>query len=750
MAGRRASAALTVRDLHVYYGASHALQGVDITVGAGCHAVVGRNGMGKTTLCNTIMGLTPARSGSIRFEGRELTGRSPNEIAGLGVGYTPQGRRLWPSLTVDEHLRLCQRKGGSWDVDRVYAQFPRLAERRSNGGAQLSGGEQQMLAISRALLADPRLLVLDEPTEGLAPVIVDQVIALLQRLASEGEVAILLVEQNIAVATEVADDVAIMSNGRITTVLPAAELGADRALQQRLLGVGRVEEGEGESEGEGAAGTVAEAGPRTAGRAPRPPAREVASLPRPAAAGASARFPSSSRFGYTPPARWSRAAWSANGARGGDGAPPSSPASPTAPRARAPAAPIATHDQGGAVLVVGTFDTKAAELGFIRDRLRDAGVPVRTVDLSTSGRPSGADVPPHHVAGAHPRGAGAVFTGDRGTAVKGMTEAFERWMRGAGHVGGVVSAAGSGGTALATPAMRALPVGVPKVMVSTVASGDVSPYVGPSDITMMYSVTDIAGLNRISRRVLANAADAMIGMARGPEAGGEGGKPALGLTMFGVTTTAVNQAVERLPGWECLVFHATGTGGRSMEKLADSALLDAALDLTTTEVADHLVGGVFAADEDRFGAFVRSGIPWVGSLGATDMVNFGARETVPDRFADRLFYEHNPQVTLMRTTPDENRAIARFITARVNRMGGPVRLLIPEGGVSALDAPGQAFDDPAARAALFDTVRETFEETATRRLVSVPHHINDPAFADAAVAALGEVTPRMENARAAV
>ena len=709
-----AAPALTVRDLHVYYGASHALQGVDITVGRGCHAVVGRNGMGKTTLCNTILGLTPAKSGSIRFENKELTGRSPNEIAGLGIGYTPQGRRLWPSLTVDEHLRLCARKGGSWDVERVYAQFPRLAERRNNGGAQLSGGEQQMLAISRALLADPRLLVLDEPTEGLAPVIVDQVIELLQRLAREGDVAILLVEQNIAVATQVADDVAIMSNGRITTVLPAEELGADRALQQRLLGVGRT--------GDDAEPLTERARPRTSAKV------EPTDRP-PAPAG-----PSRSRWGYVPPARWSKDRWE----------------KPSNDAPAVSAAPVATHDQGGAVLIAGTFDTKAAELNFIRDRLREGGVPVRTVDLSTSGKPSGADVPPHHVAGAHPRGAGAVFTGDRGTAVKGMTEAFERWMEGAGNVGGVISAAGSGGTALATPAMRVLDVGVPKVMVSTVASGDVAPYVGPSDITMMYSVTDVAGLNRISRKVLANAADAMIGMARSADPQTVSQKPAVGLTMFGVTTTAITQVVERLPDWECLVFHATGTGGRSMEKLADSNLLDAALDLTTTEVADHVVGGVFAATDDRFSAFIRTPVPYVGSLGALDMVNFGARETVPERFADRLFYEHNPQVTLMRTTPDENRAFARFITARLNRMNGPVRFLIPEGGVSALDAPGQPFDDAAARAALFDTVRETFEETANRRLVSVPHHINDPLFADAAVAALAEVAPRMERTLAAV
>jgi ABC-type branched-subunit amino acid transport system ATPase component len=240
VAKRGGTHALSIRDLHVYYGASHALQGVNITLSEGVHAVLGRNGMGKTTLCNAIMGMKEVSSGSIKFDGQELTSLPSHRIAALGVGYTPQGRRLWPSLTVDDHLRLCQRKGSAWSVDRVYAQFPRLAERRRNGGAQLSGGEQQMLAISRALLSDPDLLILDEPTEGLAPVIVDQVIALLQTLANEGGCAILLVEQNIKVATEVAQDVAIMVNGRVTNVLPAAQLAADKALQQRLLGVGRV------------------------------------------------------------------------------------------------------------------------------------------------------------------------------------------------------------------------------------------------------------------------------------------------------------------------------------------------------------------------------------------------------------------------------------------------------------------------------------------------------------------------------
>ena len=234
-----ASTALSIHQLQVYYGASHALQGVDLTLKSGVHAVVGRNGMGKTTLCNAIMGLIPVRSGSIRVAEQDIAGLVPHQISRLGVGYTPQGRRLWQSLTVHEHLRLCEVKKGAWTIARIYETFPRLAERRHNGGGQLSGGEQQMLAISRALLHDPRLLILDEPTEGLAPVIVAQVEELLHKLAESSDVAILLIEQNIGVATRVADDVSIMVNGVITTQMNAAELGDDRELQQRLLGVGR-------------------------------------------------------------------------------------------------------------------------------------------------------------------------------------------------------------------------------------------------------------------------------------------------------------------------------------------------------------------------------------------------------------------------------------------------------------------------------------------------------------------------------
>ena len=232
---------LKIEDLHVYYGESHAIQGVSLTLERGVLSVVGRNGMGKTTLCNTITGLKRARSGSIRVDGREVSTLEPHQIHNLGVGYVPQGRRVWPSLSVDEHLRLAAgvKRDAAWTVERVYQTFPRLAERRGNGGSQLSGGEQQMLAISRALLADPKLLVMDEPTEGLAPVIVDQVERMLVTLAEEGEMAILVIEQNIGVATAVSDQVAIMVNGRINRIMDARALAADRELQQRLLGVGR-------------------------------------------------------------------------------------------------------------------------------------------------------------------------------------------------------------------------------------------------------------------------------------------------------------------------------------------------------------------------------------------------------------------------------------------------------------------------------------------------------------------------------
>lgn len=394
------------------------------------------------------------------------------------------------------------------------------------------------------------------------------------------------------------------------------------------------------------------------------------------------------------------------------------------------------------IYLAATYDTKGEEAEYLRQLLRRDGVMVVTVDVATSGQGSPAMVSAQEVAACHPQGAQAVFTGERGSAIVAMALAFERYLAGQRDVGAVLGIGGSGGTALVTPAMRALPVGVPKLMVSTMASGNVAPYVGPSDIAMMYSVTDVAGLNRISRRVLANAAGAIAGafrQARQPIA--DDGRPAVGITMFGVTTPCVQHVTAALHDrYDCLVFHATGTGGQSMEKLADSRLLAGALDLTTTEVCDFLFGGVLACTDDRFGAIARSGVPYVGSCGALDMVNFGALDTVPAACRERLLYPHNPQVTLMRTTAQENARQGAWIAERLNRCEGQVRFLIPEGGVSALDAPGQAFHDEAADAALFQALYDHVRQTDKRRLVRVPCHINDPLFARAAVEQFHEIS----------
>ncbi len=388
----------------------------------------------------------------------------------------------------------------------------------------------------------------------------------------------------------------------------------------------------------------------------------------------------------------------------------------------------------GRVYVAGTCDTKARELAYVRDLIAGDGIAAVLVDLSTSGAAPNADIAAGDVARHHPDGAAAVFTGERGASVAAMAIAFARYILTRDDVAGLIGLGGSGNTALVTPAMQALPVGVPKLMVSTVASGNVAAYVGPSDIAMMYSVTDIAGLNRISRRVLANAAHAIAGMARAPAPDVTDERPAIGITMFGVTTPCVTAVAAALEAeYDCLVFHATGTGGASMEKLADSGLLAGVIDVTTTEVADLLVGGTLACTEDRLGAIARTRIPYVGSCGALDMVNFGARRTIPEQFDDRTFHVHNPQVTLMRTTPEECDAIGAWIGERLNRCEGPVRFLIPKGGVSAIDVPGQPFYDPRADAALFDALEATIQQTERRRLLRVPHAINDPAFAAALV-----------------
>ncbi len=387
------------------------------------------------------------------------------------------------------------------------------------------------------------------------------------------------------------------------------------------------------------------------------------------------------------------------------------------------------------VLLLATLDTKGVEAAFVRDRLRELGVEVRLVDCGTLQPPSVApDVPREAVLAA----AGTTLEelrahGDRAHAVQAAARgacklALELHAR--GELGGVLGLGGSAGTTIGTETMRALPIGVPKLMVSTLASGHVRSYVGDKDILMLNSVVDVLGINRVSRRVLSQAAHAMAGMvrfARGDASAQD--KPIVAATMFGVTTPCVQRAKEVLEaaGCEVLVFHATGTGGQAMESLVRDGLVQGVLDLTTTELADELVGGVLSAGPERMSAAAQAGIPTVASVGATDMVNFLALDTVPAQFRERRLHRHNDHVTLMRTTPDENRRIGAEIGRKLAASRGPARLFFPLRGVSALDRAGQAFDDPAARTALLEGLRSGAPALA---ITELDLHINDSEFAE--------------------
>jgi uncharacterized protein (UPF0261 family) len=385
------------------------------------------------------------------------------------------------------------------------------------------------------------------------------------------------------------------------------------------------------------------------------------------------------------------------------------------------------------VVLLGTLDTKGVEYAFLRDRLRERGAEVLVVDAGIH-EPVGLepDVSRHEVA----RAGGAdvdelAAGGDRGAAVTAMAAGAEQVvlrLHAEGKLAGILALGGSGGSSIATRAMRALPVGVPKLMVSTVASGDTRAYVGAVDVTMMYSVVDISGVNRVAARIMANAAGAMAGMVDATVPEFEA-KPLIGATMFGVTTPCVTRARERLEelGYEVLVFHATGAGGESLEALARGGFLAGVLDTTTTELADELVGGVFPAGPGRLEAAGAAGVPQVVSLGALDMVNFGPRDTVPPQFEGRNLYVHNPTVTLMRTTPEECAELGRAIGRKLSGAQGPTVLFIPLKGVSMIDVEGQPFYDADADAALFAALRETLADSV--EVHEIATDINDPEFA---------------------
>jgi uncharacterized protein (UPF0261 family) len=390
-----------------------------------------------------------------------------------------------------------------------------------------------------------------------------------------------------------------------------------------------------------------------------------------------------------------------------------------------------------AVFLFATLDTKGREAAFVRDLLTSWHVDVTMVDVGALGTPTvKADVPRERIFELAGTTLDAVRTAaDRGTAVTKAAEGAARLAREAyarGELSGILALGGSAGTTIGTAAMKVLPLGVPKVMLSTLASGMVRQFVGDKDIFMLNSVVDIAGINRVSRPILAQAAGAMAGLVTHPAPAPEAGdKPLVAATMFGVTTPCVERARETLEraGCEVLVFHATGNGGRAMESLVDERLIAGVLDITTTELADEHVGGFLTAGPKRLTAAGRAGIPQVVSTGAVDMVNFYAPDTVPAQFAGRTFYKHNANVTLMRTTPEENVRIGDDIARKLSAARGPVSVLLPTRGVSAIDKAGQPFDDPVARRALHDAIRAGLHGVEVTEL---DLHINDPEFADAA------------------
>ena len=386
------------------------------------------------------------------------------------------------------------------------------------------------------------------------------------------------------------------------------------------------------------------------------------------------------------------------------------------------------------VCIVGTLDTKGVEFGFIKAQIEASGVSTCVINTGILGEPQLA---PDISADAVARAGGSSLQAlrdesDRGNSVAVMAAgaaAIVAEKQAASEIDGIISLGGSAGTTIGTTAMQAVPVGVPKIMVSTLASGDTSPYVQSKDITMMYSVVDIAGINRLSRQILANAAGAIVGMVNSEIPAATADKPLIAATMFGVTTPCVTQAREILEaaGYEVLVFHATGTGGQAMEDLVKGGFLVGVLDATTTELADELVGGILSAGPDRLEAAGTVGLPQVIAPGALDMVNFGPRDTVPEEFSDRLFYQHNPTVTLMRTTPEETAELGRIMAEKLNRSEGPTTVLIPTQGVSAIDKTGEPFESVEARTAWTNALKANIGENVT--VVEVDAHINDEAFA---------------------
>lgn len=709
MSDRAKPPVLEINDVHIYYGQSHAVQGANLRLDSGVISVIGRNGMGKTTLCKALIGLQPVSAGSIHLNGQSLAGLSPSQIARLGVGYVPQGRRLWPSLSVDEHLQLVATKGGAWSVERVYSVFPRLAERRRNGGSQLSGGEQQMLAIGRALLLNPKLLVMDEPTEGLAPVIVDQVTEMLIQLSQDGTIDVLVVEQNIGVACAVSEHVAIMVNGRINRVMDAVILAADTTLQQSLLGVGRHAHDE------------TPPTPHEAAKAPsdKPKVSKVYT----------------SNLGV--PTRWSAPASVISLER-------AARTVSATPGRSTPQAAHTTQPDRSAVALCGSMDVNSREIKYLRDKLKTLGMRSILVDLSTSGKPSGADVPPNAVATYDPSGASGLFSGNNSDALIGMAKAFEHWVPGQRGISGFIAVGGSRTAALVVGGFRACSSDIPKIMISSLPVSCADHFANIGNLTWMSSSANINVTYPNGQSILDAAAQTCAtfvhkNVAKSSSAGRL--KPSLGITLSGASAACAETLLSGLEAnYAVQIFDPVNA--ELMERSLAEGALDTVIDLTPSDIANKISAGLFSAGDQRLAAYGRLTLPFVGACAGLDGVTLGFDDAAGGSPSSQVTCRVDAYTMLRRTSAAEAEKIGQFIAERLNAIDAPVQFYLNEGGLSCRDQVGERFWAPDINQTLFATLERLVNQTDRRQLLRVPYHVESKEFAEVLLSSVANLPAR--------
>lgn len=697
---------LQVDNLDVYYGQAHALQGVSLSLGQGVLAVVGRNGMGKTTLCKAITGMVAAK-GSVRFAGQEMLGVSPDQITRLGIAYVPQGRRVWRSLTVDETLRLASKtaRQGAWTVERVYQVFPRLAERRNNGGAQLSGGEQQMLAIGRALLFNPKLLVMDEPTEGLAPVIVEQVATLLKALADERSMSVLLIEQNLGVALEVADQVAIMVNGRIAHCLPAAELAADRTLQQRLLGL----------KAGGAATDESSESPESNSAYP--------------GTGLVQRVV---RFHDGAAHRWTEnlheSAYLSDRISVGQ---TSSAVPVEVPRLSYSTKPETTpHDR--AVYLAGAWGGQQRELAYVRRCLEQLGARVVTVDIAGTGF-SSAQVGARELLRHHTQLERHLAVSSDVVSHEALAEAFPAYLASRRDLGALLVLSRAETATVACAGALSLPAGLPKMLVTD------EPLAG-TDSDVLVMTAPIGEFNRVSETLLAHAASATVGMLRESSALHKAAKPMVCITCLDLLSSTVRHVKRALgDAHDCLILDMSSTGGATLARLAKSGLIAGVIDLAPMDVSRGIVTDDDRAVRQRFEALKSNGVPYLLVPSMLEVAVFSVGQAVPGRLLQREVLASANDGSIVPVSRDEANRIADWLSPRLDGFDSPVQLFFPQPTAVSLQKLGGGTQSVELQNLLHKALMRSIKPSRLLQLMELPNTIHDPRFGEALGTAMREL-----------